>query len=57
MVIRINTLRDLPYKRFHGYILDNEKDTEFVGDRKAYLFICEFPKCICLFIELDESQL
>jgi len=51
MVTKISSLKELPYKSFHGYILKTEEDTKFIGDKKAYMFISESPKCIFLFVE------
>jgi len=55
MIIKIKTLKELPYSMFTGYLLKSEDATKFVGDTKAYMFIAESPKAIYLFVEgIDE---
>lgn len=51
MVTKIDSLKQLPYKHFNGYVLKEETDTAFVGDGIAYMFISTSPKCIFLFVE------
>ena len=55
MVTKINTLKDLPLKEFHGYAIKTEGDTAFIGDKRAYMFISKSPKCIYLFVEISEN--
>ena len=55
MITKIETLKDLPYKDFHAYILKTEDDTKFIGDNGGYIFISKSPKCIYLFVEISEN--
>lgn len=51
MITKIKSLKELPYTDYEGYVLKTEQDTDFVGERIAYLFISESPVCIFLFIK------
>lgn len=53
MITKIESLKELPYADYEGYILKTEQDAAFVGEREAYLFVSKSPICIFLFIKAD----
>ncbi len=57
MITKISSLKELPYKSFEGFVLKNESDTAFIGDKQGYLFVTEHPKSIVLFVEASENLL